>query len=409
VLDGVEKSLVFQHASRLFRDLVPAGSSCFDDLPFLDKEHAAPWYGQLPEGAREFSTTGTSGQPKSVPWTPDEDNWYVQEKQDLFEPWLRGCSRAFVSLGAGHNAGSAAAVLRGLGLTVYDAGLSPLDDQCAAIAASAPEVLYCSPSILANLMAGLRRRGKRPASVQRVITNGEVLLPSARADAQVFFGLAAADLMDTYGTTEVGTIAHTCPVCATYHLLDGLYPEPAPAVPAEAVAGRPADPIVLSLSSVKRTSFPVIRFVTYDLVRGLRRSRCGGVARFSFDRIVGRTDDIITYGELLSPYGLADLISRWLPTARWFVFNPHNDLTIVVEGDEPAGFRDELWRRYPLHGRMVGLGLLDPPVIRFVRDFDRFVERTGLPQAGRGKAALQVLRVAPQLSWLDETGDGAGR
>jgi phenylacetate-coenzyme A ligase PaaK-like adenylate-forming protein len=54
----------------------------------------------------------------------------------------------------------------------------------------APQVLYCSPSILANLIAGLERRGQRPTSVRRIITNGEVLFGSARARAQRFWASA---------------------------------------------------------------------------------------------------------------------------------------------------------------------------------------------------------------------------
>ena len=93
VLDGVEKDIVARHARRRFPELVPAGSAGFDDLPFLDRQRARRWYGRPVDGAREFSSTGTSGQPKPVPWTSEEDGWYVAEKQDLLGPWLRGCSR----------------------------------------------------------------------------------------------------------------------------------------------------------------------------------------------------------------------------------------------------------------------------------------------------------------------------
>lgn len=402
VLAPAEKGTVFRHARRHFPGLVPEDAAGFDDLPFLDRQGAQPWYGRPVEGAREYSSTGTSGRPKPVAWTPAEDRWYVAEKQEFLAAWLRGLGRAFVSLGAGHNAGSAGLVLAGLGLDVHDAGLSPLDQQCAAITRLAPEVLYCSPSILAHLIVGLQLRGERPATVRRIITNGEIVTPSARARALEFFGLGPPDLMDTYGSTEVGTIAHTCPRCGDLHFLPGVYPEVAPA---GAAGGQPAggDVVPLALSSVKRTSFPVVRLVTYDLVRGLRRAPCAGVDRFSMDSIVGRCDEVLNYGELFSPYELADVIAGLLPAARWFAFNPHNDVTIVVEGAEPAGFRDELWRRYPLHRRMMDLGLLDPPEIRFLRDFDGFVQRSGLPRAGPGKAARRVLRVAPEASWFDGT------
>jgi hypothetical protein len=404
VLDPKEKAAVFRHACDRFPALVPVGAAGFDDLAFLDHQRARPWYGRPVEGARSFSSTGTSGYPKPIAWTAEEDDWYVGEKRELFAPWLDGRTRAFISLAVGHNASTARKVMEDLGLEVRDAGLSALEDQCAAITAFAPQVLYCSPSILANLIAALERYGQRPTSVRRIITNGEVLFGSARAHAQRFFGIGQADLMDTYGSTEIGTIAHSCGSCGGFHLLGGLYPEAAPAEitdPAGPVGRRP-DTVVLAVSSVKRTSFPVVRFITYDVVRGLGRRRCGGTQRFTFDRVLGRCDDVLNYGELFSAYDLGDLIGRRLPGARWLAFNPRNDLTIVIEGTEPDGFREELRSRFPLHSRMNDLGLLGPPEIRFVGDFDAFAERAGLPTPRRGKAASGVRRLAPEPSWFEE-------
>jgi hypothetical protein len=404
VLDAREKATVFRHACDRFPALVPVGAAGFDDLAFLDHQRARPWYGRLVEGSRSFSSTGTSGYPKSIAWTAAEDDWYVGDKRELFAPWLDGCARAFISLAVGHNASTARTVMEDLGLEAHDAGLSALDRQCAVIIAFAPEVLYCSPSILANLIAGLERRGQRPTSVRRIITNGEVLFGSARARAQRFFGIGQADLIDTYGSTEIGTIAHSCGSCGGFHFMGGLHPEAAPAKVADAEdrLGGWSDTVVLAVSSVKRTSFPVVRFVTYDVVRGLRRSVCGGARRFTFDRVLGRCDDVLNYGELFSAYDLGDLLGSRLPGARWLAFNPRNDLTIVIEGTEPDGFREELRSRFPLHSRMNDLGLLDPPTIRFVGDFDAFVARAGLPTPRRGKAASGVRRLVPDPSWFEE-------
>jgi len=404
LLEPTEKGAVFRHACERFPTLVPTGATSFDDLAFLDHQRARQWYGRTVDGSRSFSSTGTSGYPKNIAWTPDEDGWYVGEKQDLFAPWLNGCARGFISLAVGHNAGSACRVLEELGLEVHDAGLAALEDQCAVITAFAPEVLYCSPSILENLIVGLDRRGQRPASVRRIITNGEVLFPSARARAQSFFGIGPTDLMDTYGSTEIGTIAYSCGSCGAYHFMDGLYPEAAPpgvAYSDDLIDGGP-DAVVLAVSSVKRTSFPVVRFITYDVVEGLRPSVCAGVRRFTFDRIVGRCDDVLNYGELFSTYDLGDLIASHLPAARWVVFHPRNNLTMVIEGAEPAGFREELRNRYPLHSRMSDLGLLDPPEVRFVGDFDEFVVRASMPMARRGKTARRVHRLTPEPSWFEE-------
>jgi hypothetical protein len=404
MLDPKEKAAVFRHAVDRFSALIPVGAAGFDGLAFLDHQRARPWYGRPLEGARSFSSTGTSGYPKPVAWTTEEDDWYVGEKRELFAPWLDGCTRAFISLAVGHNASSARTVMEELGLEAHDAGLSALQDQCEVITTFAPEVLYCSPSILANLIAALQRRGQWPTSVRRIITNGEVLFGSARAHAQRFFGIGPAELMDTYGSTEIGTIAHSCGACGAFHFLGGLYPEAGPAEVADpgGQARRWPGTVVLAVSSVKRTSFPVVRFVTYDVVQGLRRSVCRGVRQFAFDRILGRCDDVLNYGELFSTYDLGDLIGRRLPGARWLAFNPRNDLTIVIEGTEPDGFQEQLRSRFPLHSRMSDLGLLDPPTIRFVGDFDAFVARAGLPAPRRGKTASGVRRLVPQAFWFEE-------
>jgi hypothetical protein len=402
VLDPKEKAAVFRHAVDRFPALVPAGATGFDDLAFLDHQRARRWYGRPVQGSRLFSSTGTSGYPKPIAWTAEEDQWYVGEKWELFAPWLDGCRRALVSLAGGTQRKHGPPGDGGPGTGGAGCGALRDRDQCAVITAFAPEVLYCSPSILASLIAALERRGRRPTSVRRMVTNGEVLFGSVRARAQRFFGIDPAELMDTYGSTEVGTIAHSCRACGGFHLMGGLFPEAAPTGVGDPTgqSARWRGTAVLAVSSVKRTSFPVVRFITYDVVRGLRRRVCQGTQRFSFDRILGRCDDVINYGELFSTYDLGDLIGRRLPGARWLVFNPRNDLTIVIEGEEPDGFREALRHRFPLHSRLSDLGLLDPPTIWFVSDVDAFVERARIPTPRRGKAAGRVRRLVPEPSWF---------
>lgn len=70
--------------------------------------------------------------------------------------------------------------------------------------------------------------GAKLPSVRRVITNGEVLSEAARTAIQQQFRLPPESVMDTYGSTEVGTIAATCTACGLMHFLDGIYPEAVP-------------------------------------------------------------------------------------------------------------------------------------------------------------------------------------
>ena len=395
-----EKAALYHHARRWFPELA-GGATDFDVFPFLDHETARPWFRRHVDGARYFSSSGTSGEPKRIPWLPSEDAWYVGEKQELFGPWLDGCRRGFISLAVGHNAGSAHLVFEHLGLDVHDAGLSDLADQCDAVLSFEPDVLYCSPSILTGIVDAMDRAGRCPTSVRRVITNGEVLYPAIRARVQRFFGLSADAVMDTYGSTEVGTLAFSCPHCSDYHFLDGMYPEAVPLTRLPADVRPPgAGHDILAISSLKRTSVPIVRFLTYDVLAGLRRTICGEAQRFSFERVVGRCDDVINYGELFSVYELADLIGGSLPGARWYVFNPCNDVSVVIEGVEPAGFREELARRYPLHAKLVELGLVPPPTLCFVDRFDEFMERAGLVVGARRKDVRRILTRHLDERWL---------
>jgi phenylacetate-coenzyme A ligase PaaK-like adenylate-forming protein len=394
-----DQAAIFAHARTWFPELV-AGDGAFADLPLLDRTAAEQWYTREVRGTRTFTSSGTSGHPKRIPWTAAEDDWYVGEKQHLFADWLAGCRRGFISLAVGHNAGSAHRVLEHLGMAVHDAGLSDLGDQHEMVVAFRPDVLYCSPTILDRLVTTLADARDRPP-VRRVITNGEVLYPALRRRVQRCFGLPEEAIIDTYGSTEIGTIAASCPSCSRYHLLDQLYPEGVD--PAELPDDlRPPGPgrVALAVSSLKRTAFPILRFLTYDVIEGLSRTRCGGAERFTFDRIVGRCDDVVNYGELFSTYELADLIRGSLPGAGWFVFSARNDLTVVIEGAEPAGFRDELAKRYPLHSRMVQLGLLPPPDLRFVERFADFSARAGLPAGPGGKDVRRIVPTGFDERWL---------
>jgi hypothetical protein len=400
------RAAVVRHATRCFPWLVPEGGGTYADLPLLDADAAARAGDHAaavaPRDARVFRSSGTSGRPKTVVWTVEDDSRYVADKRALFRPWLAGCRRGFVSLAVGHNADSAPDVLRDLGLEVYAAGLESRDRQVAALRASAPDVLYCSPSIIARLVQALGD-GPRP-SVRLVITNGELLVEAARDRIAAAFGPGPVQVADTYGSTEVGTIAASCPRCGAYHLLPGLVPE---ALPLAGFAGGtgPAveDAVVLVLSSLRRSGFPVVRFVTYDVVAGLRRQLCGGAWRHTFDRLLGRCDDMLSLGELLSPYPLAELVARRLPAARWCVLNPGDRLAVVLEGAEPPGFRDELAALYPLHTELGELGLVPGIDVVFLPDavvYDAFAARAGLGSGARGKEGRRVLRRRLDPAWL---------
>lgn len=386
-----ERRAVEEHARATLGPAFGLPALPFADLPLMDRRRMLPFYNLPPRaGQRSFSSTGTSGNPKKINWSDAEDEWYIADKGAVIVPFLETCRRVFISLGVGHGAGSSTRVFEGTGIDCRRVGVGDVGGHLDELRGFGPDALYCSPSLLTGLLTRARGAGRPIAGVRRVVLNGEVV---HRAMIDLFcrdLGITPADILDTYGTTEAGTIACSCARCGRYHFMPGIVPE---AVPAAAVADcLPVAEEVLVLSSLKRTSFPLLRFVTYDLVRGLGRTVCRGVEGFSYERIIGRADDVLNYGELFPAADLIDLIKRHHPGRDWLIFNYHNDIDIVIAGEPVAAFTAGIGDLYPVIGEMVAKGMLAPWRVHYRSGLADLRAREGLTAPGAKEGQRIVKR-----------------
>ncbi len=152
------------------------------------------------------------------------------------------------------------------------------------------------PAIIASLPSNLREIGRiaeeqgEPFSFQAVMTFGEAISPSMRADLIGYFG---KEPLDQYGTTELGHIAGTCPHSGRYHVSADL-------VRLEIVDddGRPAEAGMIG--RIVATSFynyatPFIRYDTGDLgIMAAEPCGCGRTLSV-IDTILGRTRNIFRF------------------------------------------------------------------------------------------------------------------
>jgi phenylacetate-CoA ligase len=152
------------------------------------------------------------------------------------------------------------------------------------------------PVVIASLPSNLREIGRiaeeqgEPFSFQAVMTFGEAISPSMRADLIGYFG---REPLDQYGTTELGHIAGTCPHSGKYHVSADL-------VRVEIVddLGRPAP--AGTVGRIVATSFynyatPFIRYDTGDLGM-LAAEPCGcGRTLPVLESILGRVRNIFRF------------------------------------------------------------------------------------------------------------------
>lgn len=355
--------------------LLPGGNQGREwcELPLLTQERLLPYYEQnaAAQGAdmHVYRTSGTSGgKRKAIVYDAADEEAYVREKSRLFSMLLQGAEAkvALSDMGTGHAAATAPAVFERLGMTVVSVAFhEPAERHLAAIADNRPEVLYTMPSILDRLLHAA------PAGfdwgVRRVLLVGEPAPPAWRQRAAERLGFGMRDVVDTYGSIEIGTIAYWDAALGRYILLDGLLAEGvAPEQAGLAGMTLPAGEEVLVLTSLVRRRFPALRYVTYDVVRDLRTDVArGGRRRTTFAAIVKRIGPELKHGEKISLYDIENAVCRHATNAEVRVFVRSNRLHVYLLGDPPVdtaaidAIRASLHDAIPDIGAMIRSGILE--------------------------------------------------
>lgn len=387
---------ILSHARHFFPSLPVADD--WDSQGILQGERLLTWYNRPVTDASFFDSSGTSGQPKAIPWTPQEDEWYIVRKQELFSAFLKDVSQrkrpgAAISLGKGHNAGTAAGIFNNMGWETLDLGLEPLLVQADRLESFQPEVLYASPSIVSSLLR--RWRPKRHA-LSHLILNGELVSHRFLNEIHAAWNLETSCVMDTYGTTEAGTIAFSCPGCGRYHLFPDFLAETVPpgclGWDSKGLGGE-----ALVISTPARTSFPVVRWAPGDLVTGFGTDECpwyetvwGQKDTFSFDRLTGRIDTVLHCVELFPTSDIERLLETFFPGSDFAFFNPENRVMVVVAAPRPPEtllreLMEEVDLAYPTHAELRNQGLFNGLEWIFDENLKKKVPALG-PDAGRHKS-----------------------
>lgn len=314
-------------------------------LPYIDEHVLTRHYYQLRdpdlENCSVYYTSGTStGARKRILYSTEDHGLYVEQRRTIFARFLSPeCRTACSDLGTGHAASSAVEIFGRLGVECFHIDFHrPAGEHVALLNERSPDVLFTMPMVLDSLI----QAGGLDFRPRKIITLGDVASRAWKKRISDFFSLQSEDLLDIVGSIEVGSIAYECFNCGLYHFDDHIIPETVrPSKLYEDFAGHGAAEILI-LTSLARSVFPAARFITNDLVEGFTTRECGGVERYSFERIVGRAGSEFKNGENISLYDVDEAVNTFLPASSFEVRKDSGKFTIRICS---AHFTDEIGER----------------------------------------------------------------
>ncbi|MGN7765456.1 2,3-diaminopropionate biosynthesis protein SbnA [Paenibacillus sp. 22594] len=338
-------------------------------LPLLTSEILETYYYTEPADPTlaVYRTSGTStGHRKAILYSEEDDQHYIDIKTKLFGELIAGsgCTRALADMGTGHAANTALTIFERLGLENRAIPFElPIQQHIEQLGAFQPDLLYTMPSILDHIVYATDN--PLAFGIRKIILVGEIATPEWQCNMARLFGLEPRDIIDTYGSIEIGTIAYYSHDLGRYILADGIYAE---GIGTQELGEewRPLadDESILVLTSSVRKMLPAIRFVTYDVVRDFRPVMVGGVEKQSFASIVKRVGRELKHGEKISLYDIERVVYRHLEDAIIRVSVEDNALTVYIQSKSaencaiPA-IREEIGECIPEIGRMIRNHLLD--------------------------------------------------
>ncbi len=335
-------------------------------FPLIDQDLLERHYysAEVPDDCHAFHTSGTAtGRRKRILYDDRDESSYAEHRRALFD-WFtadlpRGAS-AVADLGTGHAAATARRVFDVLGFDATDIDFQvPIERHVEILNDTRPDLLFTMPMMLERIMCAEPAVTARPS---RIAVVGDVAPPAWRRAVAERFGLTEPDVLDVFGSIEIGAIAYSNAETGLYHFHDHIIPEVMD--PETGTVDERGGDGVLVLTSLERRRFPALRYVTGDRVSGLRTIVYDGQTVAVVERIEGRVSGDLKHGERLSLHDVSTAVARVFP-GRAFEVDGRHALTIRVAVDridekQREAIREMLCENVPDVGTMIRSGLVAP-------------------------------------------------
>ena len=259
---------------------------------------------------KTYTTSGTSaGVPKRVWWPAEDHARYVEHRAQVIERFSGpSCKTACADLGTGHAADSALEIFSRAGLRGSQIDVTlPVERHVELLRRQRPDLLFTMPMILERVVAA----GGPGYVPRRIVVVGDLAPHEWRRAMADRIGLDPRHILDVFGSIEVGAIAHSDTLVGAYLFHAHIIPE---VIRPNAGAD---DRGLLVLTSLERDGFPVVRYVSGDLVAELRRFDLPDGPRWGYTRHLGREGSELKHGEMLSLHSVALAMAQAAPGVAW--------------------------------------------------------------------------------------------
>lgn len=313
----------------------------------------------MPDLARIFSTSGTTGTPSYVPLTADDlGDWIRISRRSYAASGLKAGDRIISTYGAGpFVAGVTLDTFNGLGLTHIPVGAGNTDRLLSAVTLLKADTIALTPSYAIHLAEKANERGidLAASSVRRLLVAGEPGggEPAIRAKLEADWG---ADVTEAMGIGDIAvSLWGECREKNGMHFSgQGLVHveliDPDSGAPVTMTEGAEGE---LVYTHLRHRAAPLLRFRSRDHVRILGMTcACGRTSPRI--RCIGRTDDMLIVRAVnVFPTALREIVDEFLPAVSGAILvrpsrkGPRQEppLHVVVERGENAGEDDGLAAR----------------------------------------------------------------
>jgi len=343
---------------RTFSDLL--------ELPLITDEILNLHYHHVSHAAlgNSFSylTSGTkSGKRKRILYSENDQKIYLQQRTAIIRNFCgTGFNRACADLGTGHAAATANEIFEGMGCEVASIDFSrPLEEHIAVLNRFQPEIFFTMPMILDRLLAS----DALDFEPKKIILLGDVATAAWQQKVALHFNLASSDILDLFGSIEIGSIAFFNHELGCYQFDPYILPEtihPAEICPDADYNGSGR---ILVLTSFAREYFPAVRYVTNDLLDGFALREYQGKNIYTYDRCLGRFSNEYKHGEKINLYDINDAMAKYLPQHQYDLEDAGGTLTIRIASPkiEPhiiSTIKTDILSRNPDVKQMIASGLV---------------------------------------------------
>jgi len=325
------------------------------DLDLLACQTHAEGLGCEPNYLNERYTVvksgGSSGNPCVIAYDWDElaimwasaTRWYLQ----WHSPPKRGATR-IGAVGA-DRAMHATAALRSIFASPFTTNASfPVTEGFASgivnLQRFQPDILIGYPSAI-RFFASAALKGDLFISPRVIITTSEILMPEAR---RVFKSAWTCLVVDTYGVSEFGNVAHGCGHCDAMHVNEDLFViEPVDSAYRPIPAGTQSNSVLITALHPARL-LPLFRYEITDRVILQEESQscpCGSNFQ-QIGKVHGRSDDIFHYGGVaIHAHVFESVFGQFANILEYRVVQKSNGIIVDVHVDghfEPQSLADAL-------------------------------------------------------------------